>query len=60
MLGHAGSISKKEADEHAQVEYANFAQRRHRLLEAEAARNLIDTLEDLNDELSDEGQKGIE
>jgi len=47
VLENAGTISKKDADEHAQSEYQAFAERRRSLLEAEGARDHIQALEDL-------------
>jgi len=48
VLGHAGQVSKKQADEHALAEYDSFAERRRQFLEAEGARDQIKALEDLS------------
>lgn len=46
VLEHAGTVSKKAADEHARTEYEAFAQRRREFLEAEAARDEIKRIEE--------------
>ncbi len=51
VLGTAGSISKKAADEYARTEYETFAQRRREFLEAEAARDEIKRIEDIAKDL---------
>ena len=48
VLPHAGSISKKEADAHAAAEYQSFQERRRQLLEAEAQRDDVKQLEDVD------------
>ena len=48
VLDNAGSIAKKDADEHARIEFDAFAERRRALLEAEGARDQIQALEDLD------------
>ena len=45
VLGHAGSVSKAEADARAQQEYERFAARRRELLEAEGERASLAALE---------------
>ncbi len=44
VLGHAGRISKKQADEKAQAEYERFAEQRRRLKEAEGERDNLGAL----------------
>ena len=46
VLSGAGSISKKDADGHAEAEYERFAARRRALLEAEGERTNLKALED--------------
>ncbi len=46
VLSGAGSISKKDADGHAEAEYEHFAARRRALLEAEGERTNLKALED--------------
>ncbi|MGC1721212.1 MAG: virulence RhuM family protein [Isosphaeraceae bacterium] len=46
VLSGAGSISKKDADGHAEAEYERFAARRRVLLEAEGERTNLKALED--------------
>lgn len=46
VLSSAGSISKKDADGHAEAEYERFAARRRVLLEAEGERTNLKALED--------------
>lgn len=53
VLGTAGGVSKKEADEHARAEYEDFAQRRREFLEAEAARDEIRRIEEIAKDLPD-------
>ena len=44
VLGNAGRMSKKQADEKAQAEYERFAAQRRRLKEAEGARDTLGAL----------------
>jgi hypothetical protein len=53
ILKGAGTISKKEAEEHAREQYEVFAGRRREFLEAEGARAEIRALEDLASEDAD-------
>src|SRR5271157_2212286 len=46
VLSSAGSISKQDADGHAEAEYEHFAARRRALLEAEGERTNLKALED--------------
>ena len=46
VLPHAGRVSKKQADAHAECEYEQFAARRRALLEAEGAEFNVRTLEE--------------
>src|SRR5208337_4274313 len=46
VLSGAGSISKQDADGHAEAEYERFAARRRALLEAEGERTNLQALED--------------
>ena len=46
VLGDKGSVSKTTADAHAEAEYEQFAARRRALLEAEAEREQLQSLED--------------
>lgn len=48
VLESAGSVSRQEADEHAQAEYERFAQRRREFLEAEGARDEINCIEKIS------------
>ncbi|MDQ8188754.1 virulence RhuM family protein [Roseibacillus persicicus] len=48
VLKNAGSVSKKEADAHAQEEYDAFAERRRAALENRGAEDSIQQLEDLS------------
>jgi len=54
VLPNAGSISKKEADTHAAAEYGAFQERRRQLLEAEAEREDLKPLEELEDKQDNE------
>lgn len=45
VLENAGSVQKKQADKHAEEEYALFAARRRALLEAEGERANVEALE---------------
>ncbi len=51
VLENAGSVSKKEADEHARGQYSDFAQRRRAALEDQGAQDSIKHLEDLSKDL---------
>lgn len=45
VLDNAGTVQKKQADKHAEDEYALFAARRRAMLEAEGARANVEALE---------------
>jgi len=45
VLPNAGSLSKKQADAHAETEYAKFADQRGALLEAEGEKSNLKVLE---------------
>lgn len=56
VLEHAGSVSKKDADEKAQTEYEYFAARRREQLEDQGARETIKTLEILEKRTEKDGE----
>jgi hypothetical protein len=57
VLTNAGSISKSDADSHAETEYAAFAARRRALLEAEGERTNLQSLEDTAKKLPEPNKK---
>ncbi|NLV41954.1 MAG: virulence RhuM family protein [Candidatus Hydrogenedentes bacterium] len=59
VLTRAGSATKAEAHSHAEAEYERFAARRRAQLEAEGARDAVDTLEQTAKQLPDTASKRV-